>query len=83
MKDEIMDGINDGDDEIMTPVRIKKFISVYDDVKSDKKDGVQFGQMPDLGGENIVMVNEETVTEISTATKALAAFVTSAAGVMK
>jgi hypothetical protein len=62
--------LSDEGDEIMTPVRVKKFSYVYDDLKNES----------DAAGP---AVNQETVTEISEGTKALAAFVTSAAGVIK
>jgi len=79
IKDEIMDGLGYEDDEIMTPVRIKKFIDIYDDVKNDEMEREGFGQIDIVSP----IVNEATVTEISEATQALAAFVTSAVGVMK
>lgn len=68
IRDEIVDGYGYEDDEIMTPVRIKKVMDIYDDVKRE-------GETPE---ETAV-----TVAEISAATQALAAFVTSAVGVMK
>ena len=69
-KDEIMDGLDYEEDEIMTPVKIKRLSSVYDNMTS-----AEGGFSP--------TVDEATITEISAATKALSAFVTSAAVVMK
>ena len=73
---EIIDGFRFEDDEIMTPVRMKKVIDLYDDMKNDSLERENFG----IEGS---AVNEVTVAEISTATQALAAFVTSAVDVMK
>lgn len=97
INDEIMDGLGYEDDEIMTPVRIKKFIDIYDEAKNDEMEREGLGQInvvrpityePTITtivrGQTITpTVNEATVTEISEATQALAAFVTSAVGVMK
>jgi len=78
INDEIIDGLGYEEDEIMTPIRIKKFIDVYDDINDSEMELDGFGRM------HVVRpVNQETVTEISTATRALAAFVTSAVDVMK
>lgn len=79
IKDEIIDGLGYEDDEIMTPVRIKNFMDIYDDVKNDEIEREGIGQVYEVDP----TVNEATVTEISAATQALAAFVTSAVHVMK
>ena len=87
IKDEIMDGIGYEDDEIMTPVRIKKFISIYDDVKNDEEEREGFAVSPSETEASFIDFTpseiDAAVAEISTATQALAAFVTSAVDVMK
>mmetsp|Transcript_27514 Transcript_27514/g.60539 ORF Transcript_27514/g.60539 Transcript_27514/m.60539 type:complete len:853 (-) Transcript_27514:138-2696(-) len=126
IKDEIMDGAGFEDDELMTPVRIKKFIDAYDDAKNNRgeQEGIVLPFFKDTFEQNESFINayaydypkddkEEregivppffektftqkedaiektdhaeiaaTVTEISTGTQALAAFVTSAVCVMK
>eukprot|EP00535_Pseudo-nitzschia_heimii_P008294 CAMPEP_0197189500 /NCGR_PEP_ID=MMETSP1423-20130617/19842_1 /TAXON_ID=476441 /ORGANISM="Pseudo-nitzschia heimii, Strain UNC1101" /LENGTH=779 /DNA_ID=CAMNT_0042641623 /DNA_START=83 /DNA_END=2422 /DNA_ORIENTATION=+ len=79
INDEITDCFGYEDDEIMTPVRMKKFIDLYDDMNNDSMERESFGN------DNVIRsaVNEATVAEISTATQALALFVTSAVDVMK
>lgn len=77
--DEIIDGFGQECDEIMTPVKMKKFCDIYDDIKNESMERETFENSGAVGSG----VNQATVAEISTATQALAAFVTSAVDVMK
>mmetsp|Transcript_31945 Transcript_31945/g.75141 ORF Transcript_31945/g.75141 Transcript_31945/m.75141 type:complete len:831 (-) Transcript_31945:70-2562(-) len=87
IKDEVADGFVCEDDEIMTPVRIKKFIDAYDEAKNEEeREGIVlplFQQTEIVVEEMNRSETETTLTEVSTATQALAAFITSAVGVMK
>jgi len=76
--DEIMD--YDEEDEIMTPIRIKKPINT---ITNEFNDDTQTGPPPVTTIMPTGISNEATVAEIQTATQALAAFVTSAAYVME
>eukprot|EP00531_Pseudo-nitzschia_arenysensis_P009356 CAMPEP_0116136318 /NCGR_PEP_ID=MMETSP0329-20121206/11658_1 /TAXON_ID=697910 /ORGANISM="Pseudo-nitzschia arenysensis, Strain B593" /LENGTH=754 /DNA_ID=CAMNT_0003631173 /DNA_START=64 /DNA_END=2328 /DNA_ORIENTATION=+ len=69
---EIKNGMDDEEDEIMTPVRFKKFLSI--EREGEGPGEIYLARSP---------VTEETVTEISAATQALSSFVTSAVAVMK
>ena len=69
---EIVDCADDEEDEIMTPVRFKKFINI--EREGEGPGQIHLARSP---------VNQATVTEISAATQALSAFATSAVFVMK